>query len=60
MLLLAKPTTSVLQDIIFPNGKMEWIQGRAPYHKLRDGATVCLESCFVKSAAGEGSDVMKA
>ena len=51
MLLPAKPTTRVFQDIIFPNAEVEWIRGRVPYHRLRDGTTVCLESCFVKFAA---------
>ena len=60
MLLAAKPTTSVFQDIIFSNGKVEWIRGRVPYLRLRDGKTVSLESCLVKFAAREGSDVMEA
>ena len=51
MLLPAKPTTKVFQDVIFPKAEVEWIRGRVPYHRLRDGTTVCLESCFVKFAA---------
>ena len=42
MLLLAKPTTKVFQDVIFPNEEVEWLRGRVPYHRLRDGTTVCL------------------
>ena len=48
MLLPAKPTTKVFQNIIFPNAEVEWLRGRVPYLRLKDGKTVCLESCFIK------------
>ena len=47
MLIAAKPTTRVFHDLIFPNADVEWIRGRVPYHRVRDGQTVCLESCLV-------------
>lgn len=47
MLLAAKPTTSVFHDLIFPNACVEWIRGRLPYYRVRDGKIVSLESCLV-------------
>ena len=55
MLIAAKPTTRVFHDLIFPNADVEWIRGRVPYHRVRDGQTVCLESCFVKFPPSENS-----
>ena len=51
MLLAAKPTTRVFHHLIFPNAEVEWIRGRVPYHRVRDGKTLSLESCLIKLAA---------
>ena len=48
MLIAAKPTTRVFHDLIFPNATVEWIRGRVPYLRVRDGETVSLESCWVR------------
>ena len=50
MLIAAKPTTRVFHELIFPNAEIEWIRGRVPYHRVRDGKTVSLESCMTKFA----------
>ena len=55
MLLPAKSATRVFQDLIFPNGEVEWLRGRIPYHRLREGKTVSLDSCLVKFSARERS-----
>ena len=48
MLIAAKPTTRVFHDLIFPNAAVEWIKGRVPYLRVRDGKIVSLESCWVR------------
>ena len=50
MLLPARPTACWFYDLILPNADVEWIRGRVPYQRVRDGQIVCLESCFVKLA----------